>query len=114
MKLTKAAIEKRAAELGWSVTWCTQQNDATKRTEKYVEFEGDSPAGEDLLFIEFYRSLSDISDLLMERYNDFDPEQHAVEWYGANNGEPSSIRELLDDADAIGEMIRKLAYALSV
>ena len=35
MKLTKAAIEKRAAKLGWSITWCTQQNDSTSALNIY-------------------------------------------------------------------------------
>jgi len=29
-------------------------------------------------------------------------------WYGANNGEPGSLRELLEDAESIKDYIREL------
>lgn len=44
--------------------------------------------------------------------DNFDPEGHAVGWYKADRGEPSNLRDLLDDADAIGQMLEDLATTL--
>lgn len=112
MKTTKAAVINAAEKLGWRVDFGEQKDRMTGKTEKYVEFESYSPAGEDMIITEYYRSISEISDKLMERYNDFDPDEHAAKWYGAGNGEPSSLRQLLDDAEDIEEMIHDLAMAL--
>ena len=111
MSVTKAAVAAAAEKLGWSVRFDTQKSWSTGREEKYAEFEGCSPAGEDLIFTEFYHSLSDLPSLLYERYTDFDAEQHAMENYGAK-GAPDSLRVLLDDADAIEGMILDLSESL--
>ena len=81
----------------------------------YVEIENGSPLGEDIVetvwfdgtdigFIEGVRELAD----------SFDPEEHAEMWIEGRgkNGVPESIRDLLDDADAIKEMLNELADAL--
>ena len=114
MKRTKNAVIAAAEKLGWKVSFHMQASPINPgRVDKYVEFEGYSPAGEDLYFTEFYRAITDLPRLLRERYADFDPDEHAAGWYGKNNGEPHSLRVLLDDAEAIGEMIWDLAEALS-
>lgn len=113
MKRTKNAVIAAAEKLGWKVSFRVQESPINPGSvDKYVEFEGYSPAGEDLDFIEFYRTITDIPRLLRERYADFDPDEHAAGWYGKNKGEPCSLRALLDDAEAIGEMIWDLANAL--
>ena len=112
MKTTKAAVIAAAEKLDWRVTFGEQALQSGK-TKKYVEFERYSPAGEDLIITEYYHSIPEISDKLIERYNDFDPEQHAAEWYGANRGEPYSLQDLLDDARDIEDLLFDLAYALS-
>ena len=114
MKRTKNAVIDAAEKLGWTVRFGTDESPINPgRVDKWVEFEGYSPAGENLCFTEFYRTLSDIPHGLGERFTDFDPDEHAAGWYGKNNGEPSSLRELLEDAEAIGKMIWDLAEALS-
>lgn len=113
MKTTKAAVASAAEKLDWKVSFGEQTYGGTGKTEKYVEFEKYSPAGEDFGFYEFYNRLSDLPRLIMERWEDFDPDDHAVAWYGANNGEPSSLQELLDDAKAIEKMLYDLAQALT-
>lgn len=105
--LTREKIEDVADVLDYKVNFNTQRG-CDGKPEKYVEFEGYSPAGENILWTEFYDKLEDIPDKLYERYTDFDPEEHAAGWYNSGNGEPSSLRELLDDAYAQEEMLAEL------
>ena len=79
----------------------------------YVEMETSSPAGEDfIMYIDFNQSEPVTSFLndLKEYYDDFDPEEHAEMYIDSRgqNGVPGTIRELLDDADAIKAMIGEL------
>ena len=106
MVRTRDDVRAAAEKQGWSVSFGVQDG------EQYAEFEAYSPAGEDLCFTEFFNNVKDLPDRLYERHFDFDPDEHAVEWYGRNNGEPISLRYLLDDAEAIEEMILELARAL--
>lgn len=84
----------------------------------YVELETSSPAGEDfIMYIDFNQSepVTSFLDDLKEYYEEFDAEEHAemyIERRG-QNGVPGTIRELLDDADAIKEMIGDLWKELS-
>lgn len=65
-----------------------------------------SPAGEDFVM---YLAGQNIEELLksLQEYQ-FDAEEHAYTWYGANRGEPSSLKELLEDAEAIAQEIKEL------
>ena len=49
-----------------------------------------------------------------EYAHDFDADEHAEMWLGhrGEGGCPSSVRELIDDADAIKEMLEELADKL--
>lgn len=105
--LTREKIEDVADVLNYRVYFITQPGYGGK-PEHYVEFEGWSPAGENILWIEFYDTLDQIPDKLTERYADFDPEEHAAGWYHSGSGEPSSLRELLDDAHAQEDMLAEL------
>lgn len=76
------------------------------------ELESWSPAGEDIVFdIEG----KDIPAEVAEYAEDFDPDEHAEMWveHRGRGGCPSTIRELVDDADAIKEMLKMLADALA-
>ena len=42
----------------------------------------------------------------------FDSEEHFRMWFGANNGEPSNPRTLLDNCEEIGEHLEELKYLL--
>ena len=85
---------------GWWVTDCGDE----------LELEQYSPAGED-----FIVSLpkKDFVKELVRYTEDFSPDEHAAGWYGQNNGEPSSLRDLLDDAEAIQTMLESLCKWLS-
>lgn len=84
----------------------------------YVELETSSPAGEDfIMYIDFNQSepVTSFLDDLKEYYEAFDAEEHAEMYIESRgqNGVPGTIRELLDDADAIKEMIGDLWKELS-
>ena len=109
MELSKNIIEVLEGK-DWSIYDITEQDG-----RYYVEIENYSPEGENLIetvwfdgtdngFIEGVRELAD----------SFDPEEHAEMWIEGRgkNGVPASIRDLLDDADAIKEMLEELADAL--
>ena len=71
-----------------------------------------SPEGEDFFFeIEG----KDIAAEVQKYYEDFDPDEHAKFWVEAMDrvrGVPQSIRTLIDDAEAIDNMLMELANAL--
>ena len=78
------------------------------------EIETYSPAGEDVIVpvcvedennAEYWKKVFEYED-------NFDPSEHAAMWYGQNRGEPSSLRDLIDDAEAIKKMLEQLWRAL--
>ena len=96
----KKAIEAKADELGWSIY---------RDDEGGWDFGKYSPAGEDF---SFYVGGEDIVKEVYEYYEGFDPDEHAKMWIEAQgrvSGVPSSIRTLIDDAEAIDEMLKELA-----
>lgn len=109
----KLMLEK-AEELGWTSTvWeVPSQNNRT-----YAELEKYSPAGEDfLMVIDFDKedqADTFISDL-REYFEDFDVDEHVEMWLPSRGkgGCPSSVRELVEDAEAIEKMVEELLDAL--
>ena len=102
----KEALENTCEDLGLSFYYS-----ATDASHECVEIEGQSPAGEDLIVSLVDDELNDGGSIVKALYNNwdwFDADEHAAEWYGANRGEPKSLRVLLDDADAIKEMYSDL------
>lgn len=78
------------------------------------ELEKYSPEGEDFTFAVYVNNEND-ADYWQEVFDyaeNFDPADHAVMWYGQNRGEPFSLQILLDDANAIKEMLEQLWRAL--
>lgn len=78
-----------------------------------AELENWSPAGENLVFYiekdkDFVRGVKELSAY-------FDADEHAEMWVESRGkrGVPNSIRELIDDADAIDKMLQDLATALA-
>lgn len=91
-------------ENDWIVSSYT--NDGRVELEKY------SPAGEDFLMCV---EIENFSESVREYANDFDVDEHAAMWIEARGrvrGVPNSIRELIEDAEAIQEMLNDLADAL--
>lgn len=91
-------------ENDWSI--CSYTGDGGVELEKY------SPLGEDFLM---YVEVVNFPDSVREYANDFDPDEHASMWINARgtvNGVPESVKDLIEDAYAIKQMIYELADAL--
>lgn len=80
----------------------------------YVLLQASSPAGEDLPEEFEIESVEELVKEMRRRSDDFDPDEHAEMWvpHRGKDGVPYSIRELINDADAIEEMYGKLAGVL--
>ncbi len=78
-----------------------------------VMLENWSPAGEDLVF--YVEKDEEFVDGVKRLAADFDPDDHAEMFVNrrGQNGIPRTIRELIDDADAIDRMLQELAAALA-
>lgn len=107
-------ILQKAEELDWTSTvWIEpSQNDRT-----YAELGKHSPAGEDFsMVIDFDnedQADTFISDL-REYWDNFDVDEHVEMWLPSRGkgGCPSSVRELVEDAEAIEKMIEELLDVL--
>ena len=104
-----------AEELDWICNVCAEEN--PKRN--YIEMQKYSPAGEDFYIIVDFNDENPIKSFLEnleECCEYFDPDEHAEMWVGSRgkNGVPNTIRELIDDADAIKEMIGELCRVLKI
>lgn len=103
----KKLLEK-AEDLDWNYTiW----NESDKRN--YVELSKYSPLGEYFsMIIDFDTKPPVLSflDNLREYHMSFDPDEHAEMWIPkrGENGVPKSIRDLIDDAEDIEDMIWEL------
>ena len=94
-----------AAEL---LDWSVHINDDC------IEFEKYSPAGEDFFFTITGNDEARVVEQGRGYAYDFDPDEHAEMWVEirGKRGVPDSIRTLIDDADAIKEMVFELAAEL--
>lgn len=88
-----------------------------KQGEKHVsELEWFSPAGEDVIIVVWFNGTnSGFVDGFTKYAADFDPDEHAEMWVESRgkNGVPSTIRQLIDDADAINAMLEETAIELN-
>ena len=78
----------------------------------FIELEKYSPAGEDFIFT--VEPGEDFTKAVKDYAESYDADEHAELWVEGRGktGVPGSIRELLDDAEAIGDMLKELAEAL--
>lgn len=109
--MTYQEIIDRAETLGWSVHEETEE----KTQHHFFEFQQESPAGEDFSFYIEAKSPDELIHLIFEYAEDFDSEEHAEMWIQAKKSGVSgvpSIKTLVEDADAIQEMLDKLADAM--
>ena len=98
-------------ENDFSVCSMDEQNGKT-----VAELEWYSPAGEDVIITVWFNGTnSGFVDGFTNYAADFDPDEHAEMWVESRgkNGVPSSIRELINDADAINEMLESMAIKLN-
>lgn len=97
-----------------------KQKTICERLGWYVQSDGNdvmleqfSPAGEDFFF---YADKKKFAQSIREYAEDFDPDEHAAMWVeNMHNvrGVPQSIRTLIDDADAIKEMLTELSEQIN-
>ena len=107
--LTIQRLKKIFQETSWTVK-SDEIEHFTDGTE-YINIENWSPAGEALPeYIKINDTEDDLVEQLRKLYEDFDPDEHAEMWvdHRGKNGVPSSIRELVEDADAIKAMLYRL------
>ncbi len=80
-----------------------------------AELETDSPAGEDVIAdIWFDGTNKGFVSAFYQYAFDFDPDEHAEMWieHRGQRGVPSSVRVLIDDADAIEKHLMETAAKL--
>lgn len=83
--------------------------------EYIAELKTYSPEGEEVIIdIWFNGTNKDFIDKFDEYADDFDPDEHAERWieHRGEGGCPSSIRALIDDADAIKRILTETAAKL--
>ena len=96
-------LKKVCEELGW----CVHEDYEGYYLSKY------SPAGEDF---GFYISEDNPYEDVQEYSDNFDPDEHCIMWIkemDTVSGVPQSVRELINDAEAIAEMLDELATHLN-
>lgn len=96
---------------GWRLNGIEKQDG-----EYCAEIENWSPAGEDLPETIWYNGTGKgFVEAVQELASDYDADEHAEKWVESRGqrGVPNSIRALINDADAIGEMFDDLAENLS-
>ena len=99
-------MNKRIKRICEKLDWYIHEYKTDVELEKY------SPAGEDFFFCV---DKKDFINNVIEYAEDFDADEHAEMWVNNRhtvNGVPQSVRTLIDDADAIKEMLLELAETL--
>lgn len=102
MKKLSKELRKVIEQKGWKINEYDNEIDICQY----------SPLGEDFFFtVSKENARQEIIDYAFE----FDPEEHAELYIGmrGTHGIPNSIRDLMDDADAIAEMLDELSEAVA-
>lgn len=101
----KARLEAIAESLDWRVHWGKDD----------VEFEKYSPEGEDFSFSVDCDTWEELISGVAAYSADFDVDEHVELWIDSRGkrGVPSSVRALVEDAEAIDKMVRELASKLN-
>lgn len=85
--------------------------------DEYVaEVEFYSPLGEDFIMTIFFDGTNrDFVQQFQEYYYDYDADDHAAELieHRGTNGVPFCVRDILDDAEAIDSMMKKMSNVLN-
>lgn len=104
--MTRNQIEQAAERVGWNCK-------INKAKFGYdICFNTDSPCNQDVNCEISVRTLDEVPDEVYEYWQGYDPEEEAMLWFGANRGEPKSLRKLLDDMDWVDEMLKTLSDEL--
>ena len=89
----KFELDRRIVDVLESFGWNTLDAYEYDDGDVCVELEWYSDKGEDFV-VDFWfdGTVQNFANMFNEYYEQFDPEQHAVDWYGANRGELPSLR----------------------
>jgi hypothetical protein len=99
-------LDKKYVDVCEKLDWRIQDDD-----KEWILLENWSPAGEDL-FVEV--EAKNLVKNVREFANSFDVDEHVAGWVESRgeNGVPSSVRDLVVDAEVIEKMLEDLADAL--
>lgn len=100
----------KAEELDWSYTVYEEPG---QNNRMYAEMEKYSPAGEDFIMTIDFKEEDQAESFLKDLYDyaeNFDIDEHVEMWMPSRGkgGCPCTARELVEDAEAIAEMIKEL------
>ena len=101
MKLTKKIIERIEKE-----TNCCVEIEDKELISVFV----DNSCDEDFR-LEINRGKNELEDIICQ-CDCYDSDEHFRLWFGANNGEPQSPRDLLDNCEEIGRNLEQLGDLL--
>ena len=104
--MRRTQIEQAAEKTGWN---CRIGKD---KDGYNIRFYTDSPCGQDVNCEIAVKKLDDVPNEVHEYWQAYDPEEEAILWYGANRGEPKSLRTLLNDMDWVDSMLEDLSTEL--
>jgi len=101
-------MTKKFKQLIENLQWYVSEGYGTAEFSQY------SPAGEDFNFSIETGTDVKVAKQIKDYADNFDPDEHAEMWIKAReHGQPKSIRVLIDDAEAIQEMLQELAAKTS-
>ena len=109
--MSKALTKETVKEIIDQTSWKFLSFETLENGSMTIEIENTSPAGEDLVETIWLTGTEEaLPSDFYEFWNNFDPDEHAEMWLAqrGKNGVPLSIRELINDADAIDEMLKRL------
>lgn len=110
------ALDEALMDRDWRVCGIVDEKGYPHEERYMVELETYSPAGEDVIVTFRYDGTDeDFVNRFREYAADFDPDEHAEGWIGCRgeSGCPESIRELIEDAEAIKTDLVDTALKLS-
>ena len=99
-----------------NMDWNTHFSENQTESEIEIELENWSPAGENIIeTIRFDNTPDGLIKALKENAESFDVDEHVELWIEGRgkNGVPDTARELVEDAEAIKEMLDDLYEAVS-
>ena len=93
-----------ARDLGWESDWEMENG--------YLDIENWSPWGDSILISlteDDFESYAKLTHRLDDEYQSFMTDEYATEWYERNRDDPHGIRNALENADGIDEILKELA-----
>ena len=106
--MTRKQIEAAAERAGWNCE--IKKSDDGKMW--CLNFTTDTACDQDVFYDYSVKTLEEIKDKVYETWQNYDPDEEAVLWYG-KRGAPSSLRDLLNDMDEVDEQLERLYTALN-